>query len=67
MINYVMVGTNRFDQAVAFYDALLTAMGATQAYATEKNVGWGWGIVSISSTSSVTNRRRQHHERHFNE
>jgi hypothetical protein len=44
MINYVMVGTNRFDQAVAFYDALLADMGATRAYATEKNVGWGWGI-----------------------
>jgi len=44
MINYVMVGTNRFNQAVAFYDALLTDMGATRAYATEKNVGWGWGI-----------------------
>ncbi len=44
MINYVMVGTNRFEEAVAFYDALLTDMGATRAYATEKNVGWGWGI-----------------------
>jgi catechol 2,3-dioxygenase-like lactoylglutathione lyase family enzyme len=44
MINYVMVGTNRFDEAVAFYDALMIAMGATRAYATEKNVGWGWGI-----------------------
>ena len=44
MINYVMVGTNRFDAAVTFYDALLTAMGATRAYATPKNVGWGWGI-----------------------
>jgi hypothetical protein len=44
MINYVMVGTSRFDQAVAFYDALMTEMGATRAYATEKNVGWGWGM-----------------------
>jgi catechol 2,3-dioxygenase-like lactoylglutathione lyase family enzyme len=44
MINYVMVGTSRFEEAVAFYDALLTAMGATRAYATEKNVGWGWGM-----------------------
>lgn len=44
MINYVMVGTNRFEEAVAFYDALMTAMGATRAYATEKNVGWGWGV-----------------------
>ena len=44
MINYVMVGTNRFNEAVRFYDALMTDMGATQAYATDKNVGWGWGI-----------------------
>ena len=44
MINYVMIGTNRFDEAVAFYDALMTDLGATRAYATEKNVGWGWGI-----------------------
>jgi len=44
MINYVMVGTNRFDAAVAFFDALLTDMGATRVYATERNVGWGWGI-----------------------
>ena len=44
MINYVMVGTNRFDEAVAFYDALLTDMGATRVYATPQNVGWGWGI-----------------------
>ncbi|HTV50014.1 MAG TPA: VOC family protein [Steroidobacteraceae bacterium] len=44
MINYVMVGTNRFDDAVAFYDALLTEMGATRVYATDKNVGWGWGF-----------------------
>jgi catechol 2,3-dioxygenase-like lactoylglutathione lyase family enzyme len=44
VINYLMIGTNRFDQAVAFYDALMTDMGATRAYATEKNVGWGWGI-----------------------
>ncbi|HTV78609.1 MAG TPA: VOC family protein [Steroidobacteraceae bacterium] len=44
MINYVMVGTNRFDAAVAFYDALMTAMGATRVYVTERNAGWGWGI-----------------------
>ena len=44
MINYVMVGTNRFDEAVVFYEALMTEMGATRVYATDKNVGWGWGI-----------------------
>jgi len=44
MINYVMIGTNRFDEAVAFYDAILGAMAATKVYATDKSVGWGWGI-----------------------
>ncbi len=44
MISYVMVGTNRFDEAVAFYDALMTDMGATRAYTTERSVGWGWGM-----------------------
>lgn len=44
MINYVMIGTNRFEQAVAFYDALLTQMGATRVDGTERYVGWGWGI-----------------------
>jgi catechol 2,3-dioxygenase-like lactoylglutathione lyase family enzyme len=44
VINYVMVGTNRFDAAVAFYEALMSDMGATRAYATPRNVGWGWGI-----------------------
>jgi hypothetical protein len=44
MINYLMVGTNRFDDAVAFYDALMAEMGATRVYATQQNVAWGWGI-----------------------
>jgi catechol 2,3-dioxygenase-like lactoylglutathione lyase family enzyme len=44
VINYVMVGSNRFDAAVAFYEALMSDMGATRAYATPRNVGWGWGI-----------------------
>lgn len=44
MINYVMVGTNKFTEAIEFYEVLMTTMGATRAYATEKNVAWGWGI-----------------------
>ena len=44
MINYVMIGTNRYEQAVSFYDALLSAMGATRVGGTERYVGWGWGI-----------------------
>ena len=30
MINYLMIGTNRFDEAVAFYETLMTEMGATR-------------------------------------
>jgi catechol 2,3-dioxygenase-like lactoylglutathione lyase family enzyme len=44
MINYVMVGTNRFDEAVPFFEALLTAMGATRVGGNERYMGWGWGV-----------------------
>ena len=44
MINYLMVGTNQYDQAVEFYDALMADMGATRVYATDRNAGWGWGV-----------------------
>jgi catechol 2,3-dioxygenase-like lactoylglutathione lyase family enzyme len=44
MINYLMIGTNRFDEAVPFFDSILVDMGATRVYATEKQVAWGWGI-----------------------
>lgn len=44
MISYMMIGTNHFAEAVKFYDALMTEMGASQAYSTDKNVGWGWGV-----------------------
>lgn len=44
MISYVIVGTNRFAEAIAFHGALMADMGAEQVYATEKSVGWGWGI-----------------------
>lgn len=32
MINYVMGGTNGFEEATAFYDVLPGAMGATRVY-----------------------------------
>jgi len=44
MISYFMMGTNNFDMAVKFYDALMSEMGAQKVYATDKNAGWGWGI-----------------------
>jgi hypothetical protein len=44
VISYLTIGTNRFDEAVAFYDVLMAEMGATRAYATPMSVGWGWGV-----------------------
>jgi hypothetical protein len=44
MINYLMVGTNKFPAAVEFYNVLMSDMGATRVYATERSAGWGWGI-----------------------
>ena len=39
-----MVGTNRFEEALKFYGALMAEMGAAQVYVTERNAGWGWGM-----------------------
>jgi hypothetical protein len=44
VINYLIVGTNKFDQALAFYQTLMSDMGATQVYASERSAGWGWGV-----------------------
>jgi len=44
VINYIIVGTNEFERAVAFYETLMAEMGATRVYVTEKSAGWGWGI-----------------------
>ena len=44
MINYLMIGTNRFEAAMSFFDSLLTGMGAVRVYATDRSAGWGWGI-----------------------
>jgi hypothetical protein len=44
VINYIIVGTNQFERAVAFYETLMAEMGAVRVYVTEKSAGWGWGI-----------------------
>ena len=44
MISYVTVGANRFEEAVAFWDAIMPDMGAVRAYAAETSVGWGRGL-----------------------
>jgi catechol 2,3-dioxygenase-like lactoylglutathione lyase family enzyme len=40
MIGYTTVGTNDFDKAVAFYDALLTEMGAGRFMENDRFVAW---------------------------
>jgi len=44
MISYFMVGANNFPEAVKFYERLMTEMGASKVYETERYAGWGWGI-----------------------
>lgn len=41
MIGYVTLGTNDLRRAVAFYDAVLAELGATQLYATPRMAAWG--------------------------
>jgi catechol 2,3-dioxygenase-like lactoylglutathione lyase family enzyme len=41
MIGYVTIGTNDLARARAFYDALLSLLGAKLLYATETMVAWG--------------------------
>ena len=43
MIGYVTLGTNKFDEAVAFYDALLGELGAGRFMETDKFVAWTTG------------------------
>ena len=41
MIGYVTLGTNDLPRAIAFYDALLTEIGAKHLWQSEQGVGWG--------------------------
>ena len=41
MIGYVTIGTNDLARARAFYDAVLSLLGAKLLYATETMVAWG--------------------------
>ncbi|MDD9947429.1 MAG: VOC family protein [Myxococcales bacterium] len=41
MIGYVTLGTNEFERAAAFYDALLSGLGAKRLFTTERSIHWG--------------------------
>ncbi len=40
MIGYVTLGTNKFDEAAAFYDALLAELGAGRFMESETFIAW---------------------------
>jgi catechol 2,3-dioxygenase-like lactoylglutathione lyase family enzyme len=51
MIGYVMVGTNDLDKATAFYDDLLSVIGATRAMSDPgRFVGWSNGGPMLAVT-----------------
>jgi catechol 2,3-dioxygenase-like lactoylglutathione lyase family enzyme len=41
MIGYVTLGTNRFDEAAAFYDTLLAEIGAKRFWNSDGFIAWG--------------------------
>lgn len=41
MIGYVTIGTNDLSRAVSFYDAVLSELGASQHYSTNRMAAWG--------------------------
>ncbi len=50
MIGYVMLGTNKFDDAAKFYDELLGSLGAGRFMDSDRFIAWstGPGAPSIS-------------------
>jgi predicted lactoylglutathione lyase len=50
MIGYVTLGTNDFDKAAAFYDALLAELGAKRFMEDERFIAWtnGPGAPAVS-------------------
>ena len=57
MIGYVTLGTNDFDRAVRFYDALLGAMGAKRIMEFDGFIVWGTkGGASLAVTQPYDKR-----------
>ncbi len=46
MIGYITLGTNKYDEAAAFYDALLGDLGASRAMEADNFIAWGVGPKS---------------------
>ena len=48
MIGYVTLGTNKYDEAAAFYDALLGDLGASRMMEADNFIAWGVGPKSAA-------------------
>lgn len=46
MIGYVTLGTNEFDEATKFYDALLATLGASRFMESDTFIAWSAGPAS---------------------
>ena len=46
MIGYVTLGTNRFDEAAEFYDALFDVIGVGRVLEGDTFIAWGPGMTS---------------------
>jgi predicted lactoylglutathione lyase len=44
MISYITIGTNDLSAAARFYDTLMTQMGASKVFESERMAAWGFGI-----------------------
>ncbi|WP_020411221.1 VOC family protein [Microbulbifer variabilis] len=50
MIGYLTIGTNNLERATAFYDDLLSGIGAARAFQTDELTVWGFGEGSTLFT-----------------
>ena len=48
MIGYVTLGTNKYEEAAAFYDALLGDLGASRVMEADNFIAWGVGPKSAA-------------------
>ncbi len=46
MIGYVTLGTNDLPRAIAFYEKLLSPLGAKRVFESDRAVAWGTGMNS---------------------
>ena len=48
MIGYITLGTNKYEEAAAFYDALLGDIGASRMMEADNFIAWGVGPKSAA-------------------